>query len=178
MCLVPVPRYYIKRYPKSVDHGSSASRYKPQSITFVFWRHEPPSKRIISRCTTLPEFQVQGTGKFAITRAYNFAARHSRGSRILKLDADSILLPKFVEHHPHVGGIYYAGNWKAARSENERHLNGVLFVDRATWAAANGFDERIVGYGHDDDNLQMRLSRVRRFPLVNSLLTIRVPLKS
>jgi hypothetical protein len=103
---------------------------------------------------------VEGSGKFDLTRAYNLAVRHSRGSRIMKLDSDNVILPDFVKMHPRMPGVFYAGNWKSARSENERHLNGVYFVDRATWARANGFDERIVGYGHDDDNLHMRLSLV------------------
>jgi hypothetical protein len=106
--------------------------------------------------------QVEGNGKFDLTRAYNLAVRHSHGSRIMELDSDNKILPDFVKMHPQVAGVFYAENWESARSENERHLNGVYFVDRATWARANGFDERIIGYGHDNDNLHMQLSLVSK----------------
>lgn len=122
--------------------------------------HSPPSDFISNqKISTYLCLQVAGSGPFDVTRAYNLAVKHSRGSRILKLDADNIIAKNFVAMHPFYEKVFYSGNWQAARSENERHLNGVFLVNRVDWATVNGFDERIVGYGYDDDDLNLRLQK-------------------
>ena len=81
-----------------------------------------------------------------------------RPSLLLKVDCDTLLLPGFIEHHPMTEDVYYAGDWRVARSENELHLNGVLFIHTQTFLAVNGYDERLQSYGYDDSNLHERLA--------------------
>lgn len=52
---------------------------------------------------------------------------------------------------------FYSGHYGAARSENERHMNGALLVKRADLLAIGGYDERVQTYGFDDEDLYARL---------------------
>lgn len=52
---------------------------------------------------------------------------------------------------------FYSGHYGAARSENERHINGALVVKRADLQAIGGYDERLQSYGFDDEDLYARL---------------------
>lgn len=52
---------------------------------------------------------------------------------------------------------FYSGHYEAARSENERHMNGALVVKRADLLAIGGYDERLQTYGWDDEDLYARL---------------------
>lgn len=54
-------------------------------------------------------------------------------------------------------GAFYSGHYGAARTENERHMNGALVVKRADLLAIGGYDERLQTYGWDDEDLYRRL---------------------
>ena len=56
---------------------------------------------------------------------------------------------------------YGRGCRDRAADENSRHLNGVLLVRRAHFAAVAGYDERMAHYGYDDSDLYARLEQVR-----------------
>ncbi|MCA0930779.1 galactosyltransferase-related protein [Ruegeria profundi] len=51
-----------------------------------------------------------------------------------------------------------AGNWRQAKS-GQSHVNGFFVVGRDALLAVNGFNERIVTYGWDDDDLYERLTK-------------------
>ena len=55
--------------------------------------------------------------------------------------------------------MFYTGNWKTAKDENEKHLNGVVYVDRRQFMAVNGYNERLRSYGWDDTDLYDRLGK-------------------
>lgn len=97
---------------------------------------------------------------------FNLGLRFATGTGVLKLDADISLVPAalgeegpFFEAHRLAPGSFYAGDWRTARDENERHLSGVIYARRVDLLAANGWNERIVTYGYDDCDLYDRLSR-------------------
>lgn len=92
----------------------------------------------------------------SVNLALHFLPPHSP-SLLLKLDCDSVLHPQFVQQHPLSELDFYAGDWRAARDENEMHLNGVLFVHTRSLLSVNGYDERLQSYGYDDTNLHERL---------------------
>ncbi|KAI0563559.1 Galactosyltransferase [Gracilaria domingensis] len=54
-------------------------------------------------------------------------------------------------------GTFYAGNYAAARDENEVHLNGAMFIQRADVMRVGGYEECIQTYGWDDEELYARL---------------------
>ncbi|KAJ3088602.1 hypothetical protein HK102_008380 [Quaeritorhiza haematococci] len=131
--------------------------------------------------------QVPEVKEWVLTWAYNLAAnmvtpagsansqgtedddeRHGAGHKkpvaeeetwwMLKTDCDTLIQEDFFSAHPRRPGIYYAGDWRTARHQNEQHLNGVFFVRYSDFHKVNGFDERIQTYGWDDSDLYARLN--------------------
>lgn len=109
---------------------------------------------------------------------FNLGLRFATRSHILKLDADVHLKESFDERHRfdvtgrNASRIFYAGDWLRARDENERHLNGVVYARLDDLLTVNGWNERIVTYGYDDNDLYERLegNGVKRLPLDNASL--------
>lgn len=95
--------------------------------------------------------------RWILSPAFNLAARLTRRSMILKIDADTKILPGFFEKHRLTPGIFFCGNWRLARNENEAHLNGNLFVYRSDFFKINGYNEFVKTYGWDDSDLYDRL---------------------
>jgi hypothetical protein len=89
---------------------------------------------------------------------------------MLKLDCDTFLFEDFFSIHPQLDKSLYFGNYKLARNENERHLNGIIYTPLSTFREVNGYDERIQTYGWDDDNLYSRLQDLgfTRLPIDNN----------
>ena len=77
----------------------------------------------------------------------------------LRLDSDVLVRPDFLELHPARPGSFYAGDWRVVPVEvdDKRNLSGVLLVEPRYVSAVNGYDERLVWYGREDDDLYSRL---------------------
>ena len=95
--------------------------------------------------------------RWILSQAFNLAARLTTRSMILKIDADTEILPGFFERHQLSPGIFYCGNWRLARNENEAHLNGNMFLYRSDFFKVNGYSEFVKTYGWDDSDLYNRL---------------------
>ena len=95
--------------------------------------------------------------RWILSHACNLAARLTSKSKILKMDADVKILPGFFEQHALEPGIFFTGNWKIAKDDNEKHLHGVSFMFRDSFFAVNGYNEFIKSYGWDDIDLYNRL---------------------
>ncbi len=100
---------------------------------------------------------VKDQPKWVLSFAYNLATRLTTRSQILKIDADVQLLPDFFKIHQLVPGMFYSGNWKTARNENEAHLNGNVFLYRDDFFKVNGYNEFFKTYGWDDSDFFERL---------------------
>ncbi|KAI9142815.1 hypothetical protein BKA69DRAFT_1123603 [Paraphysoderma sedebokerense] len=115
---------------------------------------------------------------FVLTRALNLAANISTLPYILKLDCDTVLSSKFIMRHPfplppssseteeqevittttYPPNYFYSGNFKYARNKNELHLNGIMYLHRNHFFAVGGYNELLVDYGWDDDDMYLRLT--------------------
>jgi glycosyltransferase involved in cell wall biosynthesis len=104
--------------------------------------------------------QVVGVNRWLLSNAINFGILHTRFNTILKLDCDNVLRKDFFRNHPMCENMFYAGDWQSARNENEKHLNGVLMVDKASLLNIGGYNEYIRTYGWDDTDLYHRLCSV------------------
>ncbi|MCK9423287.1 MAG: galactosyltransferase-related protein, partial [Bacteroidales bacterium] len=100
---------------------------------------------------------VPGQEKWILSQAFNLAARLASRSKILKIDADVMILPGFFDKHSLKPGNFYSGNWMLGRDENEKHLNGSVFLYRKDFFKVNGYNEYIKFYGWDDSDLYIRL---------------------
>tara|TARA_R110002020_G_scaffold35242_3_gene106512 strand:- start:2562 stop:3323 length:762 start_codon:yes stop_codon:yes gene_type:complete len=95
--------------------------------------------------------------KWSQTKSFNLSSRLCSKKNICKLDADYILEKDFFNFHPLDKNKFYCGNWELARTENEKHLNGFLYVDRKSFMKVNGYNERLIKYGFDDTDIMNRL---------------------
>mmetsp|Transcript_9620 Transcript_9620/g.17346 ORF Transcript_9620/g.17346 Transcript_9620/m.17346 type:complete len:432 (+) Transcript_9620:236-1531(+) len=106
---------------------------------------------------------VKDQDDWILSRAYNLAAKFASGLNLLKVDCDTVLEADFIQSHPlnesQGNSIFYQTSWKAARNENERHLNGVFYVNRQRFVEVHGYDERLTTYGWDDTDLYSRFKQ-------------------
>jgi hypothetical protein len=101
---------------------------------------------------------VSDQPKWILSFAYNLAARLTSRTKILKIDADVKILPRFFEKHILEPGKFYCGNWRIRRNDNEMHLNGIVYLHREDFFSVNGYNEFIKFYGWDDSDLYQRLA--------------------
>lgn len=109
---------------------------------------------------------------WVLSLAFNLAARFTSRNNILKVDADTILLPDFFAKHPLNNEIFYAGDWRQARNENEKHTNGIIYIKRKNFFKVHGYNEYIQTYGWDDCDLYDRLSKNNYIRYVIDLDTV------
>ena len=103
---------------------------------------------------------VQDEPGWILSWAFNLGARHvTPGYKLMKVDCDTFIAVDFFEKHPLTDGIYYAGDWRVAVTENGKHLNGVFYLKQSDFAQINGFDERLHTYGWDDSDIFDRFNR-------------------
>jgi len=79
---------------------------------------------------------------------------------VLRLDNDTLVDPKFFEHHPIDDTSFYAVNCHTVPPEidDKRNLCGTVFAALRHWRRANGYNERLVRYGYEDEDFYHRLS--------------------
>ena len=88
-----------------------------------------------------------------LSKAYNIAIQLAKSDIIVKLDADYLLLDNFFEHHTIKENEYVSGFGQYDP------LCGFLMIHRKDFLSINGYNERIVTYGYDDDDLNQRLQK-------------------
>ena len=101
--------------------------------------------------------RVEGQEKFIRTLAQNLASEMARNKHIFKCDSDVLFKGDFFASHPLNRGEFWVGDWHQGREYNERHLHGETFYHVDDFFRVNGYDERIMAYGHDDTNLKDRM---------------------
>ncbi len=143
-----------------VDWSSSSQPFSVQTIVEPFQK-QYQIDRFEAKKNKVPEIivvRVTNVQKWILTIAYNFGIKFTSCQKILKLDCDTILKEHFLYYHNPYNHIFFAGDWRLARNKNERHTNGILFVQRKHFFDVGGYNELITTYGYDDDDLYNRLS--------------------
>lgn len=107
--------------------------------------------------TKIKIIEVRGQPRWILSWAFNLAARFTRYDKILKLDCDYLLQPEFISQHPLTPTKFFSGDWTIARDNNEKYLNGAVYLYRHNFLAVNGYSEYIQTYGWDDSDLYNRL---------------------
>ena len=105
--------------------------------------------------------RVEKQTSWILTWAYNLAVSLARYDKIIKLDCDVSLDPKFFPVNDNFRKldsrnppIFYTGDWKTS---SQIHLNGQVLVKRTDFIAINGYNEHLTKYGYDDTDLYLRL---------------------
>lgn len=147
-----------------------------KEIILVDWSSPVPLEPIVRSIPggeRVRVIRVDGEETWVLSRAYNLAVRAASYANVIRTDCDYAVGENFVEAHVKLldnenhakaaqvdakhHGFYYSGNYAIARTENEVHLNGAVFIRRADFLAVGGYDERIQTYGWDDEDLYSRL---------------------
>lgn len=134
----------------------------PDEIVIVDWGSKIPVKETIKKYNSTGKIKVitvPNVNKWILTRSFNLAARYTSYSNILKVDCDTMLEPHFFSYHNLSDNVYFAGDWRQARTANEKYTNGIVYTRRLDFFKARGYREKLTTYGWDDCDLYDRLSR-------------------
>jgi hypothetical protein len=138
------------------------ARPEADEILIVDWGSEPLlAESLMSfQDRRLRIARVSNCRYWENARCHNLEFRLARGDLLLRLDNDHLLHDDFFAQHPMAPGSFYAGNWrKVPFSESEkRNLSGILWTWREALRTVNGYNERLVHFGVEDDDLYERLA--------------------
>ena len=128
-------------------------------VIIVDWSSPTPVRLVTAPLgdARVKVIRVEDQRRWIASKSHNLGVRAAAGDVLLRLDADYVLGPSFFRAHALAPRTFFCGNWRCARVDNERHLTGVLYVHRRHVLAVNGYNERIVTYGYEDDDLFERL---------------------
>lgn len=134
-------------------------------IVIVDWSSDPPVADQLADVLSLwhdPRVKivrVTDQQHWLHSACHNLEWKIASGHWLLRLDSDNLLHPTFLEHHPLRPNTFWTGNWRTVPpdQDDKRNLTGILLAPRSALAAVNGYNERLVNYGHEDDDLYERL---------------------
>jgi hypothetical protein len=134
----------------------------PDEILIVDWGNEIPLQE------SLKEFndpriiiaKAEDQRHWHNSKCHNLELQLASGERLLRLDNDCLLKPSFFEKHNLKKGCFFAGNWQTVptKEDDKRNLTGTLYVHTTDALAVNGYNERLMHYGCEDDDLYDRLT--------------------
>ena len=132
---------------------------KIDELILLDWSSDPPVSSIqgVRNDPRVRIVRVAGQTKFIRSVAQNLATRMARNKCIFKCDSDVAFTGDFFSAHVLKKGEFWVGDWHQARDLNERHLHGEAYYHIDDFERVNGYDERIISYGHDDTNFKDRM---------------------
>lgn len=133
-------------------------------IVLVDWSSKEPIHDYISKnfkTDKIKIFRVENINRWILTWAYNLGFQNCSFDKILKLDSDVSLSTDFLDTYKLDEKSFYRGCWKISRNENENHLNGQFYCHKKNLSKINYYNEKIVSYGWDDDDLYDRLNELK-----------------
>ena len=131
-------------------------------IIIIDWDSDSPLNELINKYQDgrIFLFKVENQPKWMPSHPRNLGARLTTKNKILKMDADALLLDGFFDKHKLRPNLFYHSNWRIAKNENETHLCGNFFSYREDFFKVNGFNEYIKAYGWEDSDLYIRMEEI------------------
>lgn len=129
-------------------------------IIIVDWSSDKPLNELVEKYQDGRIFLARCEGlqnEYIPTIANNLSVRLSSRDTILRIDSDILLYDDFFRKHTLKGNDFWTGDWKKAKNENDKSLNGTVLIKREDFFSVNGYNERLRLYGWDDDDLYDRL---------------------
>jgi len=140
---------------------------EPDEIVVVDWGSTIPVAETILAEFDDPRITVVRTERArwqnSVCHNLEFAfASHLECDLALRLDNDTLVDPAFFAHHPVADNAFYAVNCHEVPAEldDKRNLCGTVFLALRHWRRSNGYNERLVRYGYEDEDFYGRLSRL------------------
>lgn len=148
---------------------------EPDEIVVVDWGNSTPLHESLDEFSGDPRLVIvraadQKTWKNA--KCHNLELQIATGDLILRLDSDCLIAPSFFAAHPMEIGLFRTVSWHALSDIDTTSLAGTLYAYRSDVLAANGYNERLVHYGCEDEDLYSRMTALglRRSGLDTSTL--------
>lgn len=123
-------------------------------VYVVDWSSTPPLPRFKHKKVFL--IRVDGQKEWNLAKAFNLAARFSKGNILVKMDADYRMTHDLLKLKIQKNS-FLRGNAGNAKEYNEKFINGFIMIYREDFFKVNGFNERLSGWGFDDTDLHIRL---------------------
>jgi len=145
-----------------VDWSSTIPLQSPGAGFAVTWSLDP--RTILAT--------VPNQAEWHLSKCCNLGLAVATGDIILRLDSDVLLDPRFFEDNELCPGRFRAGIYDPMLPF-PLGLWGALLAYKSDILSVNGYNERLIGYGWDDEDLYQRLSRsgIERAPMNHRHLT-------
>ena len=131
----------------------------PDEIVIVDWGNEIPLQESLREFSD-PRIiiaRAEDQVYWQNSKCHNLELQLASNPLLLRLDNDCLLKPAFFEQHMLQEGCFFAGNWRPVPTEDKRNLSGTLYIHTAEVLAIHGYNERLIHYGYEDDDLYDRL---------------------
>lgn len=133
-------------------------------IILVDWSSTPAHRFVVEEIDSLrmrhpPVYviEVRNQSNWEASRAFNVGFRAAHFSRVLKVDCDHKVRADFIANHALPKAAFYAGSRHLERASFDENLRGTLFIERKHFFRCGGYDERIIEYGGQQEDLLARL---------------------
>ena len=132
-------------------------------IIIVDWGSDEPLREALRevRDPRLNILRVVGEKHWCNAKCHNLELRMaSNGGLMFRVDNDNLVRSDFFTKHLIDPKGFYAVNWRTVPPEvdDKRNLAGTLLVEPKYLWAVNGYNERLIHYGKEDDDLYDRLT--------------------
>jgi hypothetical protein len=100
--------------------------------------------------------EVENNVPWILSYCYNIGFLYAKNSKIMKLDCDYIVSEDALKYFSNLDltNNFYTFSWENAKTENQRHLNGFFFFYKELLNKFGYFNNNILFYGWDDDDLK------------------------
>ncbi len=132
-------------------------------ILIVDWGSDEPLREALRdiRDPRLNILRVVGQKYWCNSKCHNLELRMvSNAGLMFRVDNDNLVRRDFFSRHPIATQSFYAVNWRSVPPEvdDKRNLAGTLLIEPKYLLAVNGYNERLIHYGKEDDDLYDRLT--------------------
>ena len=100
--------------------------------------------------------EVTNTTPWILSYCYNIGLLFVKNRKIIKSDSDYIFSKDCIDYlyNCDLTNCFYSFDWSTAKTENQRHLNGFFYFDKEYLNKYGYFNQNIIFYGWDDDDLK------------------------
>jgi len=131
-------------------------------VVVVDWGSTPPVAPELTRLDERVVCVRTEQGAWQNSRCHNLefaAASAMECDLVLRVDNDVSVAPNFFRRHAVFDGGFYAVDCHAVpkKLDDKRNLCGTIFAAVRHWRRVNGYNERLVQYGYEDEDLFARL---------------------
>jgi len=128
-----------------------------QEIVIVDWCSKQSIKELLAFHNItdgrIKVIRIKNEPHFNLSKVLNFSLSQTSEDFILKIDSDIIIKPKRIARHRVNNNTFYIG----ARNLHGMGTFGTIGMTREMFTVSNGYNERLTGWGFEDNDLYERL---------------------